>query len=400
MLQEQLHQAAKLEAIGLLAGGIAHDFNNILTVIHGYSDMIIRKLNKYSDGWNVDDLCNYVLEKMKKVDTNSKRAEGITRQLLAFGRKQIMKPEVVNANTLLVEDQTMFKFIREDIEISYFLDENLGNIFIDKIQFHSIIMNLLINARDAIKGTGNITLETKNIYFDEHHVERKKRLIEKGRYVMVAVIDDGTGMNKETLKRIFEPFFTTKELGKGVGLGLSTVYGIVKQSGGYIWVYSEPDEGTTFKLYFPRVDKEIEHHKKNTINITDYTGTETILVVEDEDDVREIVTETLRELGYKVYVARNGIDALELIQTNKVKINLLLTDVVMPKMDGRELAIQLTEAMPHVYVLYMSGYTDNTIVHRGILDPGTQFIQKPVTPISLAKKVREVLDNGGTILME
>lgn len=394
-LEQQLRQAAKLEAIGLLAGGVAHDFNNILTVIRGYSEMLYKRVDKLK---NIKHECDhdYLLKRLEKIIKSSTRATNLTKQLLAFSRKQILNPEVVDLNELIIEEKnSLHKLIREDIEISYFLDENLGNVLIDKNEMQNVIMNLIINARDAIDGNGNITIETKNIYFDDHHVERKQRMIEKGSYVMVAVTDDGHGMDKETTKRIFEPFFTTKEMGKGVGLGLSTVYGIVKQSGGYIWVYSEPSEGTTFKLYFPRVEGKYNGNNRNGDEedfTGDYTGNETILVVEDEQEVREMVTETLRDYGYKVMCAPNGIEAIEYIQQKKIVPGLILTDVVMPKMDGRELAIQVSEFLPNIKVIYMSGYTDNTIVHRGVLDPGTHFIQKPTTPVRLVKRVREVLD--------
>jgi len=394
-LEEQLRQAAKLEAIGLLAGGVAHDFNNILTVIRGYSEMLYKKIKRCKEKEEPCDV-DYILKRIDKISKSSERASKLTKQLLAFSRKQILNPEIVDLNALIIEEkESLHKFIREDIEISYFLDESLGNILIDKNEMQSIIMNLILNSRDAIDGKGNINVETKNIYFDEHHVQRKKKLIEKGSYVMLAITDDGHGMDKETTERVFEPFFTTKEMGKGVGLGLSTVYGIVKQSGGYIWVYSEVDEGTTFKLYFPRVEGENNHQNNNGTQLEydgDYTGNETILVVEDEHEVREMVVETLREYGYKVKSASNGLDALELVRQEKIIPDLILTDVVMPKMDGRELAIQISEFIPDIKVIYMSGYTDNTIVHRGVLDPGTHFIQKPTTPVHLVKRVREVLN--------
>jgi len=287
------------------------------------------------------------------------------------------------------------KLIREDIDILLFLEPIIGNIFIDETQLGLVFMNLMINSKDAIHGTGKITIETKNVSFDDVSVGKKKQIIEaKGDYVMIAFSDDGTGMDKETQKRIFEPFFTTKELGKGIGLGLSTVYGIVKQSGGFVWVYSEVGEGTTFKVYLPRVEKQVNNNLYKQINQKDYTGIETVLVVEDEMDVRELVNETLRDLGYNVISASNGIEAIEMARSYNKRIDLLFTDVVMPKMDGRELAIQLSSFLLELKVLYMSGYTDNTIVHRGILDPGTNFIQKPITTNSLAEKVRGVLDNG------
>jgi signal transduction histidine kinase len=393
ILEDQLKQAAKLEAIGLLAGGIAHDFNNILTVIRGHTELLINK----TKGIPTSDAHTYVNTKLNKIDKASARAETLTKQLLAFGRKQILAPKVINLNEVFkTEIGVLSTLIREDIEIQKHLDVELGNCFADSNQVSLVMMNLIINARDAIpeQEIGRITIETKNIFFDDDHVERKKKLIGKGKYVMFAVTDDGIGMDKDIQKRIFEPFFTTKEMGKGVGLGLSTSYGIIKQSGGFVWVYSEVGQGTTFKVYFPRVDEETNNDTIQNEYVSDLTGNETLLVVEDEKEVRLLICETLKELGYKVLSAPDGIDAIELLKTSQIKIDILVTDVVMPRMDGRELAVQLSDFIPNLKVLYMSGYTDNTIVHRGILDPGTNFIQKPVTPTSLAKKIREILDNG------
>jgi len=395
-LEEQLRQVAKLEAIGLLAGGLAHDFNNLLTIIRGYSEMIVKKiqLNKAEE----TPVCkaDYVVERLDKVITSSKRAEKLVKQLLAFSRKQILSPTIFNLNHMLEEEREgLHKLIREDIEVTYFLDTRLGNILADKGEIQSVLINLMINSRDAIKDSGSIIVETKNVYFGNRHIKQKKQLINKGSYVMVAITDDGVGMNKKTVSRVFEPFFTTKELGKGVGLGLSTAYGIVKQSKGYIWVYSEPKQGTTFKLYFPRVEGESHSLVKEQEDfIGDYKGTETILVVEDEKDVRDMISETLKDAGYTVICAPDGADALKLIQNSDTIPDLVLTDVVMPKMDGRELAENIHSILPKVKILFMSGYTDNTIVHRGVLDSGTNFIQKPTTPIQLMKRIREVLDNN------
>lgn len=390
-LEEQIRQTAKLEAIGLLAGGVAHDFNNILTVIRGYTELLINK----SQGMTDTEIHKYIKIKLNKIDEASERAESLTKQLLAFSRKQILSPKVINLNELFVKEKDFLRrLIRADIEISTHLDPKLGNVYADAHQINLVLMNLIINARDAIPGTkvGHIILETKNIYFDEHHVERKQHLIDKGQYVMFAVTDDGAGMDKATQKRIFEPFFTTKEMGKGIGLGLSTVYGIVKQSNGFVWVYSEPEHGTSFKIYLPRTDKKISSNECSNKEIKDFSGNETLLIVEDEKEVRLLVCETLRELGYKILCASNGIEALEVVKNSQTKIDMMVTDVVMPKMDGRELTNQLNSFLPKLKVLYMSGYTDNTIVHRGILDTETNFIQKPITPTSLARKIREILD--------
>jgi PAS domain S-box-containing protein len=392
-LEEQIRQAAKLEAIGLLAGGVAHDFNNILTIIHGYTELLIKKSKKISD----TKIQEYINTKLTKVCEASERAESLTKQLLAFSRKQILSPKIINLNELLVKEKELLKrLIREDIEISTHLDPELGNVYADVHQLGLVLMNLVINSRDAIPETevGSIILETKNIYFDEHHVERKQHLIDKGQYVMLAVTDDGVGMNKETQRKIFEPFFTTKEFGKGVGLGLSTVYGIVKQSNGFIWMYSELGQGTTFKIYLPRVDEETNGDIIPNGNAKDLSGNETLLIVEDEKEVRILICETLKELGYKILSASNGIEAIELVKNTQVKIDMMVTDVVMPKMDGRELAVQLNSFLPDLKILYISGYTDNTIVHRGVLDVGTNFLQKPITPTLLIRKIREILNGN------
>lgn len=392
-LEEQLKQAAKLEAIGLLAGGVAHDFNNILTVIRGHTELLINRSKKIPH----NDIHDYVTVKLDKIDKASERAEALTKQLLAFGRKQIMTPDVINLNAVFkTEIGVLSTLIREDIEIQKHLDVELGNCYADANQVSLVMMNLILNAKDAIpeQEIGRITIETKNIFFDDDHVERKQKLISKGQYVMFAVTDDGVGMDKTTQERIFEPFFTTKELGKGVGLGLSTAYGIIKQSGGFVWVYSEIGIGTTFKVYFPRVDKKVNNGRVVNEYINDFTGNETILVVEDEKEVRELICEALKDLGYKLLCASNGIEAIEVVKNSTMKIDMMVTDVVMPKMDGRELAIHLSDFLPNMKVLYMSGYTDNTIVHRGVLDPETNFIQKPVTPTTITRKIREILDNG------
>jgi len=389
-LEEKVRQSAKLEAVGLLAGGIAHDFNNILTIIYGYSEMLTKKLRKDDDSIKI----GYVLERLKKVISASQRASSLVKQLLAFSRKQLMNPVVFNINTILNEEREgLHKFIRENIELSYYFDEHLGNIYADKNEVQNVLLNILINSRDAINNSGNIIIETKNIQFNEN-VKHKKTFIEKGLYVMVAITDDGVGMDKQTVNRIFDPFFTTKELGHGVGLGLSAVYGIIKQSKGYIWVYSELNKGTTFKLYFPRVDAEESTYIKEDENYLDYNGTETILVVEDEQNVREMISETLRDGGYTVVCASDGIKALNIIEVDKVIPDLILTDVVMPKMDGKELVLRVGEKFPNIKILYMSGYTDNTIIHRGVLDSGTNFIQKPTTPIQLMKRIRKILNTN------
>jgi PAS domain S-box-containing protein len=393
-LEQQLQQSAKLEAIGLLAGGVAHDFNNILTVVRGHTELLIKRLrNEYPN--KTHGIYKYVENKLEKIDMASEKAETLTKQLLAFGRKQILSPEIVNLNDVInSEINVLSTLIREDIELTKHLNPELGNCFVDTNQIGLVMINLMINARDAIPGTekGQIIIETNNVVFDENHVEQKHQLIDKGQYIMFAVTDNGIGMDRATRERVFEPFFTTKELGKGVGLGLSTVYGIVKQSNGFIWVYSELGLGTTFKIYLPRIDKKLKGEILPSNYVDDLTGTETLLIVEDEKEVRLLVCEALREVGYKILCANNGIEAIEVVKKSQVKIDMVVTDVVMPKMDGRELIIQLNDLLPELKILYMSGYTDNTIVHRGILDSGTNFIQKPITPTSLTRKIREILD--------
>ena len=397
-MEEQLKQSAKLEAIGLLAGGVAHDFNNILTIIGGHAELLNKKIiNSEHEiiAPVIKDLCEYAKRKLKTINDATNRATKLTNQLLAFSRKQIMSPETININEFVVKEKELLKkLIREDIEILVFLEPGDNNIFIDETQLSLVFMNLMINSKDAIQDIGKITIETKTVNFDDGDFNKQKQMKEiSGKYVMIAFSDDGIGMSKEIQKKIFEPFFTTKEIGKGVGLGLSTVYGIVKQSNGFIWVYSELGKGSTFKVYLPKVEKYVVNINKH-IKVKDFSGTETILVVEDETDVRDLIIETLRDLGYKVLSASNGFEAVKVAKEYNKKIDLLFTDVVMPKMDGRESAIQLSSFLPELKVLYMSGYTDNTIVHRGILDPGTNFIQKPISLNSLAEKVRSILDNG------
>ena len=384
-LEEQLRQAQKLEAIGQLAGGIAHDFNNLLTAINGYSDLSLRRLQ-------MEDPLRRNLEEIKKA---GERAASLTRQLLAFSRKQVLQPKVLDLNAIVSDLEKMLRrLIGEDVELRTVLETELGKVKADPGQIVQVVMNLAVNSRDAMPRGGKLTIETKNVSLDEEYA-RQHISVAPGSYVMLAVTDTGTGMNEETRKRIFEPFFTTKELGKGTGLGLSTVYGIVKQSGGNIWVYSEVGHGTTFKVYLPRVGGEAREYKRSAEVEESVEGAETILLAEDEEVVRKLTVQVLEMYGYEVLEASNGGSALLLCERHQGPIHLLVTDVIMPEMSGRELADRLAQLRPEMRVLYMSGYTDNAIVHQGVLDEGANFIEKPFSPDALARKVREVLDLAG-----
>jgi PAS domain S-box-containing protein len=380
--EEQLRQSQKMEAVGRLAGGIAHDFNNLLTAINGYSELTMIQLN-------AEDPLMHNLEEIKKAGD---RAASLTRQLLAFSRKQVLQPKVVDLNSLVAEIEKMLRrLIGEDIDLQTILHPELGSTKADPGQIEQVLMNLVVNARDAMPQGGKLIIETKNVYLDEDFT-RQHIAISSGHYVMLAVSDTGTGMNEQTQARIFEPFFTTKEVGKGTGLGLSTVYGIIKQSGGDVWVYSEVGQGTTFKVYLPRIDEGAREYRRNIEEEASLQGTETILLTEDEEMVRKLSARVLEMFGYKVLEAANGGAALLICERHKEKIDLLLTDVIMPEMSGRELADRLSPLRPEMKVLFMSGYTDDAIVHQGVLDEDQNFIQKPFTPNALAQKVREVLD--------
>jgi len=381
-LEEQLRQSQKMEAVGQLAGGIAHDFNNLLTAITGYSDLAMRKLQ-------AEDPLRRNLEEIKKAGD---RAAALTRQLLAFSRKQVLQPVVLNINAVLSELEKMLRrLIGEDVDLRTALEPELGSIKADPGQIEQVLMNLVVNARDAMPSGGKLTIETENVYLDEAYA-RQHTSVTPGHYVMLAVSDTGIGMDENTRVRIFEPFFTTKETGKGTGLGLSTVYGIVKQSGGNVWVYSEVGRGTTFKVYLPRVDEGAQEYKRTPEIEEILQGTETILLAEDEELVRALAREILETYGYRVLEASNGGAALLICEREKEPIDLLITDVIMPEMGGRQLVERLNQLRPEMKVLYMSGYTDNAIVHQGVLDEGANFIQKPFAPDALARKVREVLN--------
>ena len=320
------------------------------------------------------------------------RATSLTRQLLAFSRRQILQPRVLDLNEVVADmDRMLRRLIRTDIEFTTVLEPELGNVEADRGQLEQVIMNLAVNGRDAMPRAGQLTVETQNVDVDAAYAEARPPM-QAGRYVMLAVSDTGTGMDRDTQSRIFEPFFSTKAQGKGTGLGLATVYGIVKQSEGYIWVYSEEEQGTTFKVYLPRVDKAVSPTHKEAAPAEPARGSETILLVEDEDVVRGLALRILLKSGYTVLEAANGDEAIRQCEQHQSTIDLMLTDVVLRRMSGRDLAELLTVRRPDMKVIYMSGYTDEVIAHRGILEPGIPFIQKPFTLVSLARKVREVLD--------
>jgi len=381
-LQEQLRQSQKIEAIGRLAGGIAHDFNNLLTVIKGYSQLSLIELKE-------DVPLRGNIEEIKRA---SDKAADLTRQLLAFSRRQILEMKVLDLNTALRDmDKMLHRLIGEDIELTTLLADDLGRVKTDPGWVEQIIMNLAVNARDAMPSVGKLTIETANVELDGAYA-RNHIAVTPGRYVMLSMSDTGVGMTPEVRQQVFEPFFTTKEKGKGTGLGLSTVYGIVKQSGGNIWVYSEPGQGTTFKIYLPRVDEPLEELKEKVVKEELPRGNETILLVEDEEVVRKLAVRILKRQGYTVLEGSHGNEAIDVCKQHKGPVHLLLTDVVMPQMSGRQLAEQLKQVCQDFRVLYMSGYTDNAITHHGVLEEGMNYIQKPFTVDGLARKVREVLD--------
>lgn len=381
-LEEQLRQAQKMEAVGRLAGGIAHDFNNLLTAINGYAELILLSLDE-KDPIRAD------LAEIKKA---GRRAALLTEQLLAFSRRKIIKTGVLNLNNLIADMETMLRpIIGEDIELKTILDENLRSVNVDSSSIEQVIMNLAVNARDAMADGGKLLIETSTVFLDSRYT-REHAEVEPGLYSCLAVTDNGRGIDPEILPNIFEPFFTTKEINKGTGLGLSMVYGIVKQSGGSITVYSEPHQGTTFKIYLPQAREEAERNEPTAIKPDDYSGSETILLVEDEELVRNFAVSILEKYGYRVLAAPSGGAALKLCEKETHSPDMLFTDVVMPGMSGTQLAEKLTALYPRMKVLYSSGYTENAIVHHGVLDEGIDFIQKPYGTEELLVKIREIFE--------
>jgi len=381
-LEDQLRQSQKMEAVGRLAGGVAHDFNNLLTAILGHADLL---LEAGHDGSHAD---------LAEIKRAAQRAAGLTRQLLAFSRKQILQPRVLDLNTVVAGVGTLLRrLIGEDIELRIVPAQGLGSVEADPGQLEQVILNLAVNARDAMPRGGKLTIETANVDLDAVYA-REHVGVEPGSYVMLAVSDTGVGMDEDVKAHLFEPFFTTKGQAQGTGLGLATVYGVVKQSGGFIWVYSEPGRGTAFKIYFPRKAAPPQELEPVPTRESSLAGSGTILLVEDEEAVRRLASRVLEARGYTVLSAANGLQALDIVQRHPGAIDLVITDVVMPHMSGRELAEMVRPRRPAAKVLYVSGYTDEAIVRHGVLDAGVLFLQKPFTPDSLARKVKEVLSTN------
>ena len=380
-LEEQFRQAQKMEAVGRLAAGVAHDFNNLLTAILGTTDLMIEDLP-------ADDPDR---EGLLDIRGAAERAAVLTRQLLTFSRQQVVSPRMLRLNELITDlVKLLRRLLGEDVTIASALAPDCGAVKADPGQLEQVLVNLAVNARDAMPNGGRLTIETRNVDLDADY-PTERVMIPAGRYVMLAVTDNGTGMDAQTNARIFEPFFTTKPVGKGTGLGLATVYGVVQQTGGYIWLYSELGHGTSFKIYLPRVDADGPQPAEEEQRASALDGSETVLVAEDEEAVRLIIAKALEARGYRVLSARDGSEALELAAGHG-GIDLLVTDVVMPDMNGRELSRCLTEARPNLRTLYLSGYTDDAMLHRGVLQEGVAFLQKPFSLAALARKVRDVIE--------
>jgi two-component system cell cycle sensor histidine kinase/response regulator CckA len=387
-LEEQFRQSQKMEAVGRLSGGVAHDFNNLLGVIIGYGEIV-------QEGTATDSPLRGCVDEMLKA---GHRAASLTRQLLAFSRQQVMDPKVLDLNLVVKDMEKMLKrLISEDIQLKTDLDPALRRIKADQGQIEQVVMNLAVNARDAMPSGGELTLTTSNFYMDDDFVRRYPYPVSVGDYVLLTFTDNGIGMDAATRVRVFEPFFTTKEKGKGTGLGLSTVYGVVKQSGGYIEVLSEPGAGATFKIYLPKVEDALDPQKQSTELPDSLHGTETVLLVEDEVALRKLSRQLLELCGYEVLEAESGAEAVKVSREHKHAIHLLLTDVVMPGMSGRVLADQLVVQRPEMQVVYMSGYTGQTVGEHGVLAEGSYFLPKPFTREALARKVRRALDGRGAL---
>jgi two-component system cell cycle sensor histidine kinase/response regulator CckA len=382
--EEQLRQSQKMEAVGVLAGGVAHDFNNVLSVILGYGDMLLADL-KPTDPIRAD---------IEEIEKAANRAAALTRQLLVFSRQQVLEPKVLVLNDVLVGMDRMFqRILGADVDLVTLPAPSLGRVRVDPNSIEQVIMNLVVNAREAMPQGGKLTMETANVELDEeyarHHLD-----VRPGPYVMLVVTDNGEGMDRATQARIFDPFFTTRSKGKGTGFGLSTVFGIVRQSGGHLWLHSEPGHGTTFKVFLPRVDDPADSVAPAEEPVL-RGGNETILLVEDDDQVRAVTRGILRRAGYAVLEGRNAGDALLQSEMHHGTIHLMLSDVVMPQMSGPELAKRLASVRPDMKLLCMSGYTDDSIVRHGILEAKVSYLQKPITVDALTRKVRETLDAPG-----
>ncbi len=386
MLEKQFLQSQKMEAIGMLAGGIAHDFNNLLTVINGYSDLITSKINVESP----------VFKNVLSIRKAGEKAANLTSQLLAFSRKQVLQPKIVILNEIIEKIMKMVeRLIGEKIEVGKNLAEDLGRIKVDPVKIEQIIMNLSVNARDAMPKGGKLLFRTENFTIDKAFTDRHNGA-KTGQYVLLSVSDTGMGMSEKTMANIFDPFFTTKDKATNTGLGLSTIYGIVKQSNGFISVESSPDKGACFNIYLPRVEETINLEDEGMLfkTGTEIEGNETILLVEDAENVREVIRESLEGCGYTIIEAEDGEDALRKVTLSKEKIHLVLTDVVMPKMDGQVFIMRLKPILPEVKVIFMSGYTQDALVKKGEIEQGLDFIQKPFNLIDLARRIRMVLDKS------
>jgi len=380
-LADQLRVSQKMQAVGELAGGVAHDFNNLLMIVKGHAEMLLDRIDSSSARHNLE-----------QIQGATERAATLTRQLLAFSRKQVLQPKVLDLNDVVAGMIKMFaRVIGENIDLAFLPGSKLAPVKADPGQVEQVLLNLVVNARDAMPDGGRLTIETCNVELDSVSASQHP-VMEAGSYVMLIVTDTGCGMDAGTQARIFEPFFTTKGQGKGTGLGLATVYGVVKQSGGFIWVYSEVDHGSTFKIYLPQVKADLERGVPEKTSRGSHPGTETILFVEDEESVRELVRDYLGKSGYRVLEAPDGVRALEIAAAHRGPIHILVTDVVMPRLSGRELATRITAARPEIKVLYISGYTDDSIFRHGVLEGGVAFLQKPFNLKDLAQKIRQVLD--------